>query len=193
MKLWRVWERIGRALHAAIDKLSLRGRILVLCWASIGVACAVAGALSILSQGAEVDQRQLRDLGRAHDTASTLEKDFTSLTRDMYRMVASPTPAHIAAARGNLDDFRAVFESSSALLSLPRYRAVQQTVSEGIAEFEALFAAFASAPSATRLTRRSKSCATARRPISRRCLRASTESVIRASLPPSPRCWRRRC
>jgi signal transduction histidine kinase len=135
----RAFFRAGkRRLHAMVDRMSLRNRVFVLCWASIGVACAVAGALTILSQGAELDQRHMRDLGWAHDTASTLEKDFTSLTRDMYRMTASPTPAHMEAARGNLEDFRDTFARSEALLSQPRYRDVHATVAAGIEEFESL-------------------------------------------------------
>jgi len=127
-----------RRMHARVDRLSLRNRIFILCWASIGVACAVAGALTILSQGAQLDQRRMRELGWAHDTAATLEKDFTSLTRDMYRMTASPTPAHVEAARGNLEDFRHTFASSAHLLLRPQYRDVHATVAAGIAEFETL-------------------------------------------------------
>jgi signal transduction histidine kinase len=141
----RHWRR-GRArvragmrrVGAAVDRMSLRNRVFILCWASIGVACAVAGALSLLSQGAELDQRRMRELGWAHDTASTLEKDFTSLTRDMYRMAASPTPEHVEAARGNLEDFRETLAASEPLLAQGRYRHVHATVSAGIVEFERL-------------------------------------------------------
>lgn len=129
-----------RRVQARIDGLSLRNRVFVLCWASIGVACAVAGALTLLSQGAELDQRRIRELGWAHDTASTLEKDFTSLTRDMYRMSASPTPMHIDAARGNLEDFRATFAAAEPVLQQPQYRDVRAIVIAGISEFELLLA-----------------------------------------------------
>jgi signal transduction histidine kinase len=139
LKRSRARVRAGlRRVGASVDRLSLRNRVFILCWASIGVACAVAGAFSILSQGAELDQRRLRELGWAHDTASTLEKDFTSLTRDMYRMAASPTPEHVEAARGNLEDFRATFAASQPLLSQPQYRDVQSIVAGGILEFEHL-------------------------------------------------------
>ena len=135
----RARVRVGlRGIGASVDRLSLRNRVFILCWASIGVACAVAGALSFLSQGAELDQRQMRELGWAHDTASTLEKDFTSLTRDMYRMAASPSPEHVAAARGNLADFRTTFAASEPLLSQPRYDGVRAIVAGGIVEFERL-------------------------------------------------------
>ena len=129
-----------RGLRAAIDQMSLRNRVFVLCWASIGVACAVAGALTILSQGAELDQRRIRELGWAHDTASTLEKDFTSLTRDLYRMAASPTVEHMEAARGNLEDFRQSFRAAAPLLQQPQYRDVNRTIASGIVDFEFLLA-----------------------------------------------------
>jgi signal transduction histidine kinase len=145
--LARHWGRLqarGRAamrrLRAAVDRMSLRERVFVLCWASIGVACAVAGALSLLSQGAELDQRRIRELGWAHDTASTLEKDFTSLTRDMYRMAAHPTVEYMEAARGNLEDFRQTFRASGPLLEQPRYRDVRRTIAAGIVDFEFLLA-----------------------------------------------------
>jgi signal transduction histidine kinase len=143
--LARHWRRVrGRAragmrrLRAAVDRMSLRNRVFVLCWASIGVACAVAGALSMLSQGAELDQRRIRELGWAHDTASTLEKDFTSLTRDMYRMAASPTVENMEAARSNLEDFRRTFREAAPLLQQPRYRDVHRTIASGIVDFEFL-------------------------------------------------------
>jgi signal transduction histidine kinase len=143
--LARHWRRVrGRAragmrrLRAAVDRMSLRNRVFVLCWASIGVACAVAGALSLLSQGAELDQRRIRELGWAHDTASTLEKDFTSLTRDMYRMAASPTVEHMEAARNNLEDFRGTFREAAPLLQQPRYRDVHRAIASGIVDFEFL-------------------------------------------------------
>ncbi|HYD73431.1 MAG TPA: hypothetical protein VEF55_09850, partial [Candidatus Binatia bacterium] len=118
--------------------MSLRDRVFVLCWASIGVACAVAGALTLLSQGAELDQRRIRELGWAHDTASTLEKDFTSLTRDMYRMAANPSVENMEAARGNLEDFRETFRASAPLLQQPQYRDVQRLIASGIVDFEFL-------------------------------------------------------
>ncbi|HET9231559.1 MAG TPA: ATP-binding protein [Vitreimonas sp.] len=127
-----------RKLRAAVDRMSLRNRVFVLCWASIGVACAVAGALSLLSQGAELDQRRIRELGWAHDTASTLEKDFTSLTRDMYRMAANPSVGNMEAARGNLEDFRETFAASAPLLQQPQYRDVHGTIEAGIVDFEFL-------------------------------------------------------
>ncbi len=143
--LARHWRRIDvrmragmRRLRASIDRMSLRNRVFVLCWASIGVACAVAGALTILSQGAALDQRRIRDLGWAHDTASTLEKDFTSLTRDMYRMAASPTPAHLEEARGNLEEFRTIYDYARPVLRQPQYQDVQNVIEDGIAEFELL-------------------------------------------------------
>ena len=143
--LARHWKRgltRGRAamrkLRAAVDRMSLRNRVFVLCWASIGVACAVAGALSLLSQGAELDQRRIRELGWAHDTASTLEKDFTSLTRDMYRMAANPSVGNMEAARGNLEDFRETFAASAPLLQQPQYRDVHGTIEAGIVDFEFL-------------------------------------------------------
>jgi signal transduction histidine kinase len=127
-----------RRVRVLIDQMSLRDRVFVLCWASIGVACAVAGALSILSQGAELDQRRMRELGWAHDTASTLEKDFTSLARDMYRMAASTTPAHIDAAWENLEDFRNTFAQAEPILLQPQYRDVHAIVIAATAEFESL-------------------------------------------------------
>jgi signal transduction histidine kinase len=143
--LARHWRRVrGRAragmrrLRAAVDRMSLRNRVFVLCWASIGVACAVAGAFSMLSQGAELDQRRIRELGWAHDTASTLEKDFTSLTRDMYRMAASPTVEHMEAARSNLEDFRRTFREAAPLLQQPHYRDVHRAIASGIVDFEFL-------------------------------------------------------
>ena len=132
-----MWER-RNDLGVWVDRLSLRNRIFVLCWASIGVACAVAAALTLLSQGAKVDERQLRELAFAHETASTLEKDFTSLTRDLYRMIASPSPAHIEAARSNLDDFKASFARSETLLRTVRYRDVYWVVHTGIEDFESI-------------------------------------------------------
>ena len=142
--LARHWRRASgrgrvamRRLRGAVDRMSLRNRVFVLCWASIGVACAVAGALTLLSQGAE-DQRRIRELGWAHDTASTLEKDFTSLTRDMYRMAANPSVEYMEAARGNLEDFRETFRVSEQLLQQPQYRDVQRTIASGIVDFEFL-------------------------------------------------------
>jgi len=127
-----------RRVRAVVDCMSLRDRVFVLCWASIGVACAVAGALTLLSQGAELDQRRIRELGWAHDTASTLEKDFTSLTRDMYRMAANPSVENMEAARGNLEDFRETFRASAPLLQQPQYRDVQRLIASGIVDFEFL-------------------------------------------------------
>jgi signal transduction histidine kinase len=143
--LARHWRRASgrgrvamRKWRGAMDRMSLRNRVFVLCWASIGVACAVAGALSLFSQGAELDQRRIRELGWAHDTASTLEKDFTSLTRDMYRMAANPSVEYMEAARGNLEDFRETFRASAPLLQQPQYRDVQRTIASGIIDFEFL-------------------------------------------------------
>jgi signal transduction histidine kinase len=145
--LARQWRRVRARLKARmrrartrIDRVSLRDRVFVLCWASIGVACAVAGALTILSQGAELDQQRIRELGWAHDTASTLEKDFTSLARDMYRMSASPTVDNMEAARANLEDFRNTVEASEPLLQQPRYHDVRRTIASGIVDFEFLLA-----------------------------------------------------
>ena len=132
-----LWTR-GSQVRALVDQLSLRDRVFVLCWASIAVACAVAAALSLLTQGAKVDERRLRQLSWAHDTASTLEKDFTSLTRDLYRMVASPSPAHIRAAHGNLEDFKVSFASSAALLSSGPYRGVASSLQTSIEDFESI-------------------------------------------------------
>jgi signal transduction histidine kinase len=141
----RHWKRLvarGRAAmrkaRTILDRMSLRDRVFFLCWASIGVACAVAGALTLLSQGAALDQRRIRELGWAHDTASTLEKDFTSLTRDMYRMAANPSVEYMEAARGNLEDFRQTFSASAPLLQQPEYRDVRQTIASGIVDFEFL-------------------------------------------------------
>jgi signal transduction histidine kinase len=142
----------GAKLRAWVDRLSLRNRVFVLCWASIGVACAVAAALSVLSQGAKLDERRVRELSSAHEIASTLEKDFTSLTRDLYRMIASPTEAHIEAARGNLDDFKLSFERAKPLLSAPVYRDIGWTVQDGIDDFEILLAEFAAGAAAGNLT-----------------------------------------
>jgi signal transduction histidine kinase len=136
-------------LRAAVDRLSLRNRIFVLCWASIGVACAVAAALIVLSQGAKVDERQMRELGWAHDTAATLEKDFTSLTRDLYRMIASPTPDHISAARENLADFKVSFEQARPLFLRPAYRDVSWSVEAGIDDFGSILDEFESNHGAT--------------------------------------------
>lgn len=136
--MWNSLRKRLSHLRALVDRLSLRNRVFVLCWASIGVACAVAAALSVLSQGAKVDERRLRELGWAHDTAATLEKDFTSLTRDLYRMIASPTPDHIQAARENLEDFKASFESARPLLSGDGYRDVHGSVQAGIDDFESI-------------------------------------------------------
>jgi signal transduction histidine kinase len=138
--MWNSLRRRLNHLRALVDRLSLRNRVFVLCWASIGVACAVAAALAVLSQGAKVDEIRLRELGWAHDTAATLEKDFTSLTRDLYRMIASPTPAHIEAARGNLEDFKTSFERSQPLFSGGAYRDVYWTVQAGIDDFEFIVA-----------------------------------------------------
>jgi signal transduction histidine kinase len=139
----------GAALRAWVDRLSLRNRVFVLCWASIGVACAVAAALSVLSQGAKVDERRVRELSSAHEIASTLEKDFTSLTRDLYRMIASPTPSHIEEARSNLDDFERSFQRSETLLAAPRYRETYWTVRAGAEEFELLLHEFTEEGGAT--------------------------------------------
>ena len=136
--MWNALRQQLSHLHTLVDRLSLRNRVFVLCWASIGVACAVAGALSVLSQGAKVDEQRLRELGWAHDTAATLEKDFTSLTRDLYRMIASPTPAHIDAARENLEDFKASFERSQPLFSGDAYRDVYWPVQAGIEDFDSI-------------------------------------------------------
>jgi signal transduction histidine kinase len=141
----------GARLRAWVDRLSLRNRVFVLCWASIGVACAVAAALSVLSQGAKLDERRVRELSSAHEIASTLEKDFTSLTRDLYRMIASPTEAHIEAARGNLDDFKLSFERAKPLLSAPVYRDIGWTVQAGIDDFEVLLAEFTAGAAAGNL------------------------------------------
>lgn len=143
--LAKPWRRMlvrmrgaGRRVRSVVDSMSLRDRVFVLCWASIGVACAVAGALTILSQGAELDQRRIREIGWAHDTASTLEKDFTSLTRDMYRMAASHSVEHMEAARENLDDFRGTFALAEPVLLRPAYGDVHAIVAAGIDDLEFL-------------------------------------------------------
>jgi signal transduction histidine kinase len=141
--MWKLLSASGARLASWVGRLSLRNRVFVLCWASIGVACAVAAALSVLSQGAEIDERRVRELSGAQSIASTLEKDFTSLTRDLYRMIASPTDSHIEAARGNLDEFKVSFEQAAELLSEPAYRDTYWTVRGGIAEFELLLHEFA--------------------------------------------------
>lgn len=131
-----------REARIRVDRLSLRNRVFALCWVSIGVACAVAAALSLLTQDAKVDEQRLRQLGWAHDTASTLEKDFTSLTRDLYRMVASATPEHIEAARGNLEDFKASFARAAPVLADARYRDVSASIGAGIEDFGAILHEF---------------------------------------------------
>jgi signal transduction histidine kinase len=136
------WARIfpryspAAALAAKLDALSLRGRILVLCWASIGVAGAVALALSILVQMAKGEERQLRELGWAYDTVNVMENELTSLTRDMYRLAANPTPEHAIETQDNLEDFRGAVTRAEPLLGQPRYGEAARLIRTGLADYQ---------------------------------------------------------
>jgi signal transduction histidine kinase len=140
----RPWTRLlrrctpARAIQRKLDALSLRGRIFVLCWASIGVASAVALALSILVQMAKGEERQLRDLGWAYDTVNVMENELTSLTRDMYRLAANPTPEHAVETRDNLRDFQAAVARAEPILGQARYANYARLIQIGVADYESM-------------------------------------------------------
>ena len=127
-----------RALRVRLDGLSLRNRIFVLCWASIGVAGAVALALSLLIQSAKVDERRARELTWAYETVSQLENEVTSLTRDLYHMAAHATPEQAEETRDNLEDFKAAVEQAAPVLEQARHAASSRAIVAGIANFESV-------------------------------------------------------
>src|SRR6187551_3013820 len=88
---WLIRQPISRKL----DSLNALTMGLVAVLVSVQVVAAVAGLSAF---------KTARDLHGRATVSLNLEKDLASLERDVFKAVARPTPATIAAAESNIGD-----------------------------------------------------------------------------------------
>jgi methyl-accepting chemotaxis protein len=100
-----------------INNLSLRKRIALMAGMSVGVMVTYAGVDQVVSMNAAKEGDISRQRTAEHDAAISLEKDLASMMRDIYRMVADPSPEFIAAARSNVNDLQGAIDGTLNVVS----------------------------------------------------------------------------
>lgn len=100
-----------------INNLSLRKRVALMAGMSVGVMAAYAGVDQVVSMYAAKEGEQARLRTAEHDAAMTLEKDLASMMRDIYRMVADPSPEFVEAARSNVGDLQGSIDATLAAIA----------------------------------------------------------------------------
>lgn len=120
-----------------LESWSIKRRISLVTIAASGVLLLACLGQLMLSGRLGEQVEQAKDVAAARIAAMNLEKDQTSLIRDVYRMMALPRPETAEAARSNLEDFRSSLADVEAKLGRPD--ANLDAVRAAFAEFEALF------------------------------------------------------
>ncbi|MBY0447589.1 MAG: HAMP domain-containing protein [Hyphomonadaceae bacterium] len=120
-----------------LENWSIKRRISLVTFAASGVLLLACLGQVMLSERLGEQVAQAKDVAAGRIAAMNLEKDQTSLIRDVYRMMALPRPETAEAARSNLEDFRGSMADVEAKLGRPD--ANLETVRAAFAEFEALF------------------------------------------------------
>jgi methyl-accepting chemotaxis protein len=104
-----------------LNRLSLNARLQLIAITSIALVLGYVGVNKALDAAAGATEMQARSATEALVSASSLEKDLTSLMRDTYLMAGAATPDRIDAALGNLTDFEAALRDTESKVSAPAY------------------------------------------------------------------------
>lgn len=120
-----------------LENWSVKRRISLVTMAASGILLGACLGQIVLSDHLVKQVAEAKRFATARSTALTLEKDQTSLIRDVYRMLALPTPETVEAARGNLGDFRGSLDAMETSLGHPDEHLA--TVRALFADFEQLF------------------------------------------------------
>lgn len=102
-----------------LESWSIKRRISLVTIATSGILLLACIGQIVLSTGLGKQVARAENIAGARIAAMNLEKDQTSLIRDVYRMMALPRPETIEAARGNLEDFRSSLAEVEAKLGRP--------------------------------------------------------------------------
>ena len=122
------------------EKHSIKARINILGASSVGIIILASlgqVATNAQRQDAESQSRALKGEATA---ALSLEKDLTSLTRDVYRLMALPSEETLGDAQGNLTDFGTAIEDTRAALIREESRATLAEIEKNYAIYQAAFA-----------------------------------------------------
>lgn len=106
---------------AWIDRLSLKARLLVLAFASVGLMLTYVGVNTMMRSIAAEHEVQARSATLSLIAANAAEKDLTSLIRDVYIMAAAPTPSRIDDAIGSVVDYEVSLRDAQATVTKPEY------------------------------------------------------------------------
>lgn len=120
-----------------LESWSIKRRISLVTFAALGILLSACLGQILLSDRLGKQVAEAKNFAAARTSAMNLEKDQTSLIRDVYRMMALPRPETAEAARGNLEDFRSSMAEVEAKLGHPDPHLA--TVRAAFAEFEELF------------------------------------------------------
>lgn len=127
-------------MRAALDRLSLNSRLRLIAVTSIVMVLAYVGVTKTLDMIASSTEAEGRAATEALISASSLEKDLTSLMRDTYLMAGAATPDRIEAALGNLTDFEAALSGTERLVDNPTYQRALSDVRGDMPALERLIA-----------------------------------------------------
>ena len=108
-------------MRVFLNRLSLNARLRLIAITSIALVLAYIGVIKALDAVAHSAEMQARSATEALVSASSLEKDLTSLMRDTYLMAGAPTPERIDAALGNLTDFETALRDTEGKVTAPAY------------------------------------------------------------------------
>jgi methyl-accepting chemotaxis protein len=104
-----------------LDQLSLDARLRLTAITSITLVLAFIGVMKLLDRVSYATEMEARSATEALISASSLEKDLTSLMRDTYLMAGAATPDRIDAALGNLTDFETALRDTESKVAAPTY------------------------------------------------------------------------
>jgi hypothetical protein len=173
-------------MRSFLNQLSLDARLRLIAITSITLVLAFLGVMKLLDRLSYATEMEARSATEALISASSLEKDLTSLMRDTYLMAGAATPDRIDAALGNLSDFETALRDTESKVSAPAYTRALSAVRADLPALERLITerllakspAMTTPPSRTSSTSwrsltmawtlRSKWCATAPAPIWKR-------------------------
>ncbi len=108
-------------MRAFLNHLSLNARLQLIAITSIALVLAFIGIIKSLEAVSDSTEMEARTATEALVSASSLEKDLTSLMRDTYLMAGAPTPDRIDAALGNLTDFETALRDTEGKVTAPAY------------------------------------------------------------------------
>jgi len=125
-------------MRAFLNQLSLNARLQLIAITSIAMVLTYVGVVKTLDAVSHSIEMQARSATEALVSASSLEKDLTSLMRDTYLMAGAPTPERIEAALGNLTDFEAALQDTESKVSAPAYTQALSAVRTDLPALERL-------------------------------------------------------